>query len=207
MCNGHGQVRFQQGFFSITRTCSQCGGTGKIVKNPCKACKGEGRVVKEKNLDLKIPAGVDNGDKMRVSGEGDAGEKGAPDGDLYVVLSVKDHPVFERREHHLYCHIPISFPQAALGSDIMVPTLEGEEVALKVPAGTQTGSLFRIKNRGVSKRGGSTRGDLYVTVDVAVPSKLNKEQKDIIGRLADTLEDDNRPTEKRLLDRMKEIFS
>lgn len=206
-CNGHGQVRFQQGFFSITRTCSQCSGSGKIIKNPCKSCKGEGRLVREKNVELKIPAGVDNGDKLRVSGEGDAGAKGAPNGDLYVVLSVKDHEVFERREHHLYCHIPVSFPQAALGSDISVPTLEGEEVNLKVPAGTQTGSTFRIKNRGVSKRGGSSRGDLYVTVDVAIPSKLNKEQKELIARLAETLDGDNRPTEKRLLDRMKEIFS
>ena len=207
MCNGHGQVRFQQGFFSITRTCSQCSGTGKIIKNPCKSCKGEGRMVRERIVELKVPAGVDNGDKMRVSGEGDAGGKGAPDGDLYVVLSVKDHEVFERREHQLYCHIPVSFPQAALGSEIMVPTLEGEDVSLKVPAGTQTGSTFRIKGRGVSKRGGSSRGDLYVTVDVAVPAKLSREQKELIAKLAATLEDDNRPTEKRLLDRMKEIFS
>jgi molecular chaperone DnaJ len=206
-CNGHGQVRFQQGFFSITRTCSQCSGTGKIIKNPCKSCRGEGRMVRERTVELKIPAGVDNGDKMRVSGEGDTGGKGAPDGDLYVVLSVKDHEIFERREHQLYCHIPVSFPQAALGSEILVPTLEGEDVPLKVPAGTQTGSTFRIKGRGVSKRGGSSRGDLYVTVDVAVPAKLSKEQKELIAKLASTLEDDNRPTEKRLLDRMKEIFS
>jgi len=207
MCNGHGQVRFQQGFFSITRTCSQCSGTGKVIKNPCKACKGEGRMVREKSVKVSIPAGVDNGDKMRISGEGDAGGKGAPSGDLYVVLSVRDHDVFERREFHLYCHIPVSFPQAALGSDISVPTLEGEIVSLKVPAGTQTGSTFRIKGRGVSRRGGSSRGDLYVTVDVAVPAKLSREQKELILKLAATLEDDNRPTEKKLLDRMKEIFS
>jgi len=206
-CNGHGQVRFQQGFFSITRTCSQCSGSGKIIKNPCKSCKGEGRMVRERTVELKIPAGVDNGDKMRVSGEGDTGGNGAPDGDLYVVLSVKDHEIFERREHQLYCHIPVSFPQAALGSEIMVPTLEGEDVTLKVPAGTQTGSTFRIKGRGVSKRGGSSRGDLYVTVDVAVPAKLSREQKELITKLAATLEDDHRPTKKRLLDRMKEIFS
>jgi molecular chaperone DnaJ len=164
-------------------------------------------MVRERTVELKIPAGVDNGDKMRVSGEGDTGGKGAPDGDLYVVLSVMDHEIFERREHQLYCHIPVSFPQAALGSEIMVPTLEGEDVPLKVPAGTQTGSTFRIKGRGVSKRGGNSRGDLYVTVDVSVPAKLSKEQKELISKLAATLEDDNRPTEKRLLDRMKEIFS
>lgn len=206
MCNGHGQVRFQQGFFSITRTCSQCNGTGKFVKNPCKACKGEGRVLKERTVEVKIPAGVDTGDKMRISGEGDAGMRGAPDGDLYVVLNVRDHDVFERRDSDLFCHIPVSFPQAALGSEIMVPTLEGEDVPLKIPAGTQTGSIFRIKGRGISKRG-SSRGDLHVAVDVTVPAKLSKEQKDIIGKLAETLDEDNRPTEKRLLDRMKEIFS
>jgi molecular chaperone DnaJ len=207
MCNGYGQVRFQQGFFSVTRTCSQCGGSGKIVQNPCKTCRGEGRAVREKTVDLKIPAGVDAGDKLRVSGEGDAGGKGAPPGDLYVVLSVKDHEVFERRDHHLYCHIPVSFPQAALGSEIMVPTLDGDEVSVKVPSGTQSGSTFRIKGRGVNKRGGSSRGDLYVTVNLTVPEKLSKEQKDLIHKLAATMEDDNRPVEKRLLDRMKEIFS
>ena len=123
------------------------------------------------------------------------------------MLSVKDHEVFERRDHHLYCHIPVSFPQAALGSEIMVPTLEGDEVSVKVPPGTQTGSTFRIKGRGVNKRNGSSRGDLYVTVNLTVPEKLSKEQKDLIHKLAATMEDDNRPTEKRLLDRMKEIFS
>jgi molecular chaperone DnaJ len=205
-CNGYGQVRFQQGFFSVTRTCSQCGGTGQIIKNPCKTCRGDGRVVKERSIELKIPPGIDHGDKLRITGEGEAGARGATPGDLYVVLAVKDHDFFERRENHLYCHIPISFPQAALGAEISVPTLEGEEERLHIPAGTQPGAVLRIKGRGVPKRGGSARGDLYVTVNVVVPSKMSKEQKELVAKLGETFHDDNKPIEKRLLDRVKEIF-
>src|SRR5579883_1623004 len=202
-CNGYGQVRFQQGFFSITRTCGQCHGTGQIIKNRCAVCHGDGRVVKEKILELKIPAGVDNGSKLRVSGEGDAGGKGGPSGDLYVVLNVLDHEFFERREHDLFCHIPITFPQAALGTQIAVPTLEREEEKLSIPAGTQTGSTFRIKGRGISKRGGSARGDLYVTVNVAVPAKLNREQKELLTKFASTIETENKPIQKKILERVK----
>jgi molecular chaperone DnaJ len=206
-CNGYGQVRFQQGFFAITRTCSQCQGAGQVIKNKCKVCHGEGRVVREKTLELKIPAGVDNGSKLRVSGEGDAGGRGGPAGDLYVVLNVHDHEFFDRREHDLYCHIPITFPQAALGDRIIVPTLEREDETLAIPAGTQTGSTFRIKGRGVSKRGGSARGDLYVTVNVVVPAKLTKEQKELLSKLAATIETENKPIQKKILERVKEIFT
>jgi molecular chaperone DnaJ len=150
---------------------------------------------------------VDNGDKLRISGEGEAGAKGAQPGDLYVVLIVKDHDFFERREHNLYCHIPISFPQAALGASIAVPTLEGEEEHITVPAGTQPGSVFRVKGRGISKRGGSARGDLYVTVNVVVPAKMNREQKELVARLGEMFSDDNKPIQKKLLERVKEIFS
>jgi molecular chaperone DnaJ len=206
-CSGYGQVRFQQGFFAITRTCSQCHGTGQIIKNRCHSCHGEGRVVREKTLDLKIPAGVDTGSKIRITGEGDAGGKGGPPGDLYVVLSIEEHEFFERREHDLYCHIPVTFPQAALGAHISVPTLEREEEKLVIPAGTQTGSTFRIKGRGISKRGGSARGDLYVTVDVTVPTKLSRDQKDLLTKLADTIQTENKPIQKKILERVKEIFS
>jgi molecular chaperone DnaJ len=206
-CNGYGQVRFQQGFFSLTRTCSQCQGTGQIIKNRCTTCRGDGRIVREKTLELRIPAGVDTGSKMRVSGEGDAGAKGGPSGDLYVVLSVQEHEFFERRDHDLYCHIPITFPQAALGAQIAVPTIDREEEKLAVPAGTQTGSTFRIKGRGISKRGGAARGDLYVTVDIVVPAKLSREQKDLLSKLADTIEIENKPIQKKILERVKEIFS
>jgi molecular chaperone DnaJ len=205
-CNGYGQVRFQQGFFSITRSCSQCRGTGQVIKNPCKACRGEGRAVRERVLELKVPPGIDNGDKLRISGEGEAGGRGTASGDLYVVLTVKDHEFFERREHDLYCHVAISFPQAALGAEIMVPTLDGQDERLRIPAGTQTGMVFRIRGRGVAKRGGTARGELYVTTDVAIPSKLTKEQKELIGKLNETFQQDNKPIEKRLLDRVKEIF-
>ena len=206
-CNGYGQVRFQQGFFSITRTCSQCHGTGQIIKNRCAVCHGDGRVVREKTLELKVPPGVDIGSKLRVSGEGDAGGKGGPSGDLYVVLNVQEHEFFERRDHDLYCHIPLTFPQAALGAQIAVPTLEGEEEKLSVPAGTQGGSMFRIKGRGISKRGGSARGDLYVMVTVVVPTKLSREQKELLTKLASTIETENKPIQKKILERVKEIFS
>jgi len=206
-CNGYGQVRMQQGFFSITRTCHNCQGAGQVIKNRCGACRGDGRVVREKNLELKIPAGVDIGSKLRVSGEGDAGANGGPAGDLYVVLGVQEHEFFERREHDLYCHIPITFPQAALGAQLGIPTIDREEEKLNVPAGTQTGSKFRIKGRGISKRGGSARGDLYVTVDVVVPTKLSREQKDLMAKLAATIEIENKPIQKKILERVKEIFS
>jgi molecular chaperone DnaJ len=205
-CNGYGQVRFQQGFFSITRSCSQCRGTGQVIKNPCKTCRGDGRVLRERTLEVKVPAGVDIGDKLRVSGEGEAGGRGRPPGDLYVVLAVREHEFFERREHDLYCHVSISFSQAALGAEISVPTLEGEEDRLRIPSGTQSGTVFRVRNRGITKRGGSARGDLFVTADVVIPSKLTKEQKELISRLDETFQHDNKPIEKRLLDRVKEIF-
>ena len=206
-CNGYGQVRFQQGFFSLTRTCSQCHGTGQMIKNRCPECRGEGRAIREKTLELKIPAGVDTGSKLRVTGEGDAGAKGGPSGDLYVVLSVQEHEFFERREHDLYCHIPITFPQATLGAHIAIPTIDGDEEKLAIPAGTQTGSTFRVKGRGISKRGGSARGDLYVTVDVVVPTKLTREQKDLLAKLASTIDIENKPIQKKILERVKEIFS
>jgi molecular chaperone DnaJ len=206
-CNGYGQVRFQQGFFSLTRTCTQCHGSGQVIKNRCTVCRGDGRIVREKTLELRIPAGVDTGSKMRVSGEGDAGAKGGPSGDLYVVLSVQEHEFFERRDHDLYCHIPITFPQAALGAQIAVPTIDREDEKLAIPAGTQTGSMFRIKGRGISKRGGAARGDLYVTVDIVVPAKLSREQKDLLSKLAETIEIENKPIQKKILERVKEIFS
>lgn len=206
-CNGYGQVRFQQGFFSITRTCSQCHGTGQVIKNRCAVCHGDGRVVREKTLEIKIPAGVDNDSKLRISGEGDAGGKGGSPGDLYVVLNVQEHEFFERRDHDLFCHIPVSFPQAALGSQIMIPTLEGEQEKLNIPAGTQTGSIFRIKGRGISKRGGSARGDLFVALDIVVPTKLTREQKELLMKFGSTIETENKPIQKKILERMKEIFS
>jgi molecular chaperone DnaJ len=205
-CKGQGQVRFQQGFFAIARTCSACRGTGQVIKDPCAGCRGQGRVEKERTLELKIPAGVDHDTKLRVTGEGDAGPNNGPSGDLYVVLHVQEHEFFERREHDLYCNIPVSFPQAALGATLTVPTLEKEEEKIDVPAGTQHGHTFRIRGRGISKRGGSARGDLYVTVNVVVPQKLSKEQKELLTRFAGTIETENKP-QKKILEKVREIFS
>ncbi len=206
-CNGFGQIRFQQGFFSIARTCSHCRGAGKIIKNPCHICRGNGRVEKERTLELKIPAGVDSGAKLRVAAEGDAGINNGPPGDLYVVLHVQEHEFFERREHDLFCHIPISFPQAALGAEIKVLTLEKDEETIHIPPGTPTGSVFRIKNRGVSKRGGAARGDLFVAVNVTVPAKLSREQRELLTKFAATINTENQPIQKKILEKVKEIFS
>ncbi len=204
-CNGYGQVRYQQGFFSITRTCSQCQGSGQFIKDPCKHCHGDGRVVKEKTLELKIPAGVDSGSRLRVSNEGDAGPRGGAPGDLYVLINVGEHEFFERRDDDLFCHIPISVTQATLGAEISVPTLDGEEI-LKIPAGTQPDSVFRIRRAGIAEANGRGRGDLYVNINVRVPTKLTREQREILSKLAETEEAENKPIQKKILEKVKEIF-
>ena len=204
-CNGYGQVRFQQGFFSITRTCSQCRGNGQFIKDPCLGCHGNGRVVKEKTLEIKIPAGVDTGSRLRVTGEGDAGIRGGPRGDLYVMLQVEEHEFFERRDDDLFCHIPVSFAQAALGTVISVPTLGGR-AQLKIPAGNQPDSVFRIRGAGIAKASGRGRGDLYVTVKVQIPTKLSREQRELISKLSETDKAENQPIQKKILERVKEIF-
>ena len=204
-CQGHGQVRYQQGFFSISRTCQQCQGTGRVVKNVCKECRGEGRVQTEETLEVKIPAGVDNGSRLRIAGGGEAGLQRGPPGDLYVVLFVKEHEFFERQENNVYCTIPISFPQAALGAEIIVPTLEGEE-RLQIPEGTQSGSIFRIKGKGIPSLNGKGRGDQFVTVNIATPTKLNREQKKLLEQFAEVSKVENRPLEKKILDKVKDIF-
>ncbi len=204
-CQGNGQVRYQQGFFSISRTCHHCQGSGRVIKNPCKDCRGEGRLQREKTLELKIPAGVDNGSRLRVSGEGEAGLQGGPPGDLYVVIFVKEHEIFERQENNIYCVIPVSFPQAALGAEINVPTLEGEE-PLKIPEATQSGSIFRLRGKGIPSLNGRGRGDQFVTVNVVTPSKLTREQRKLLEQFAATSHVDNTPVEKSLLNKMKDIF-
>ncbi|MEW5978185.1 MAG: molecular chaperone DnaJ [Acidobacteriota bacterium] len=204
-CQGHGQVRYQQGFFSISRTCQHCQGSGKIIRNPCKDCRGEGRVQREKTLEIRIPAGVDNGSRLRITGEGEAGPSGGPPGDLYVVVFVKEHEIFERQEDNVYCTVPISFPQAALGAEITVPTLDGEE-KIKIPEGTQSGSIFRIRGKGIPNLNGRGRGDQFVTLNIVTPTKLSREQKKLLEQFAQVSEVDNRPMEKRILEKVKEIF-
>ena len=182
MCHGHGNVRMQQGFFSIQQTCPTCRGSGKQIKDPCRKCYGQGRIQDTKTLSVKIPAGVDTGDRIRLAGEGEAGENGGPPGDLYVQLHVKEHPIFSRDGANLYCEVPISFPMACLGGELEVPTLDGK-VKLKIPPETQTGKLFRLRGKGVKPVRGGTVGDLLCRVQIETPVHLTKEQLDLIQKL------------------------
>ena len=206
-CGGRGQLAYQQGFFTITRTCPACQGAGQIIKERCPECHGQGRIERDKTIDLRIPAGVDTGTRLRVPGEGEAGANGGPNGDLYVVLDVKEHPFFERRGADLYCTIPVSIAQAALGADFMVPGLNADE-RLKIPEGTQSGAVFRIKGHGLPDPRGGGKGDLYYHVRVLTPSKLTREQRKIMEQLGATLKVENKPSERgsSFFDKVKDIF-
>jgi molecular chaperone DnaJ len=206
-CGGHGQVRYQQGFFTVTRTCPQCGGAGQVIGDPCGKCRGSGRVQRERTIELRIPPGVDTHTRMRISGEGEPGANGGPPGDLYVVLQVEEHPFFERRNSDLYCTIPINMAQAALGAEIRVPTLDGEQ-KLKIPEGTQTGSIFRLSGHGLPDPHSGHKGDLYVNIRVVTPTRLTREQKRLIQQLAETLEKENQPARRdsSLFEKFKDIF-
>jgi molecular chaperone DnaJ len=205
-CNGRGQVRYQQGFFSIARTCPTCQGAGSVITDPCPKCKGEGRLVRERTVETKVPAGVEDGTRIRFSGLGEAGAFGGPAGDLYVVLHVKEHAFFEREGNDLHCVVPVSFAQAALGTEIMVPTMEGD-YKLKIPEGTQSGTSFRIRNRGVPVLNGHGKGDLFVEVRVQTPGKLNKRQRELLSELGQLSPVENKPQRRSLLGRMKDIFA
>jgi molecular chaperone DnaJ len=204
-CNGQGQVRYQQGFFSIARTCPTCQGTGQVITDPCPKCKGEGRVLRQKSIDAKVPAGVEDGTRIRFAGLGEGGLHGGPPGDLYVVLHVKEHPFFEREGNNLHCVVPISFTQAALGAEIAVPTLEGDHV-LKVPEGTQSGTTLRMRGKGVPVLNSRSKGDLYVEVRVQTPAKLSKRQKELLQELEGTVRVENKPERRTLLGKVKDIF-
>ena len=206
-CGGRGQLAYQQGFFTITRTCPACQGAGQVIKERCPECHGQGRIERDKTIDLRIPAGVDTGTRLRVPGEGEAGANGGPSGDLYVVLDVKEHPFFERRGADLYCTIPVSIAQAALGADLPVPGLNAEE-RLKIPEGTQSGAVFRIKGHGLPDPRGGGKGDLYYHVRVLTPSKLTREQRKIMEQLGATLKVENKPAERgsSFFDKVKDIF-
>jgi molecular chaperone DnaJ len=204
-CAGRGQVRYQQGFFSIARTCSACNGTGVVITDPCTACRGQGRVVRERTLEVKVPAGVEDGTRIRYAGQGEAGAQGGPPGDLYIVLHVKEHPFFERDGRDLHCVVPISFPQAALGAEIQVPTLEGMH-ALKIPEGTQSGTGFRLRGKGVPTLNGHGKGDLFVEVRVQTPGKLNKRQRELLQELAALTPVENKPERRTLFSKVKDIF-
>jgi molecular chaperone DnaJ len=204
-CHGRGQVVYQQGFLSIRRTCPQCGGAGQIGRKACPQCQGRGHTVVEEKLKVNIPAGVDHGTRLRLSGKGQAGDNGGPPGDLYVFIKVEEHPIFERRERDLHCTIPINLAQAALGAEIQVPTLDGSE-PLKIPEGTQSGATFRLRHKGVPDVNGHGRGDLYIHVQVQIPSKLTREQRRLFEQLKELLPADNKPADRGLFEKVKDYF-
>ena len=202
-CQGSGQVRYQQGFFSVARTCHVCRGTGRVIKNPCNDCKGAGRVEREKQMEVKIPAGVETGSRLRVTGEGESGTQGGAPGDLYVVIHVAEHEQFERQGNNLYEAVPITFTQAALGANITVKTLDDDE-ELKIPMGTQTGTVFRLRGKGMPVLGGRGRGDLFVSVTVMTPTTLTREQRRLLEQLAEVESKDLE--NKGLVDKVRDIF-
>ncbi len=205
-CQGRGQVRFQQGFFTVARTCGACGGSGQVIADPCPGCRGETRVTRERKLNVKVPPGVEDGTRIRYTGEGDAGRFGAPSGDLYVVLSIRRHEFFERDGYNLRCVIPISFPQAALGAEIEIPGIGGN-VTLKIPEGTQSGKELRVRGRGVPFLNERGTGDLIVKVVVEIPKKLSRAQRELIGKLAESFPAENKPAAHGLLEKMKDLFN
>lgn len=204
-CGGHGQVRYQQGFFTIARTCPRCQGEGEINPSPCEDCQGKGHVREKRALKVRIPAGVEDGSRLRLAGEGEAGDEGMPAGDLYVMTRVRKHPFFEREGNDLACEITVSFTQAALGARIEIPTLEGTEV-LKVAAGTQPGEILRIKGKGVQDVSGRRKGDLFVKVVVRTPDNLSKEQRALLAKLAELRGEDIESVDKSVLHKFKNIF-
>ncbi len=208
-CHGSGQVRMSQGFFTLQQTCPHCRGTGRVVRNPCDTCLGQGRLRRSKRLSVKIPAGVDSGDRVRLAGEGEAGRNGGPPGDLYVEVHVREHPIFERDGAHLSCEVPVSFATAVLGGSVEVPTLDGA-VVLKVPPETQSGRVFRLRDRGVKSVRGSARGDLFCRLVVETPVKLSSEQRTLLRDLDESLRRDgdrHMPKQKGFFDGVKRFFS
>ncbi|RRQ20733.1 molecular chaperone DnaJ [Thiohalobacter thiocyanaticus] len=208
-CGGVGQVRMQQGFFSVQQTCPRCHGSGSIVSDPCAACQGHGRVQENKTLSVKVPPGVDTGDRIRLAGEGEAGENGGPPGDLYVQIRVKEHPIFTRDDNNLFCEVPIPFVAAALGGELEVPTLEGK-VKLKIPAETQSGKLFRLRGKGVKPVRGGPVGDLLCRVMVETPVNLNEKQKQMLRDFESTMDEKggshHNPQSHSWLDGVKKFF-
>jgi molecular chaperone DnaJ len=206
-CRGTGQLRYQQGFLTVARPCSNCRGTGRTISKPCTSCRGAGRVTKERKLTVKIPPGIATGQQLRLSGEGEHGLYGGPPGDLYVVVHVQEHPVFHREGDDLYCELPINFPTLALGGTVKVPTLDEPE-DLTIPAGTQPGTRFRVRGKGMPNVNGRGRGDLHVIARVAVPKKLTREQKQLLEQLAATMPAQaDASEEKPFFERVKGIFT
>jgi molecular chaperone DnaJ len=208
-CRGAGQVRMQQGFFTVQQTCPRCQGRGQVVTDPCGSCRGQGRLRKQKTLSVKVPAGVDTGDRIRLSGEGEAGRNGGPNGDLYVEVRVREHPIFERDGSHLSCEVPASFARLALGGSIDVPTLDGT-ATIKVPPETQSGRVFRLREKGIRPVRGGPTGDLFCRVVAETPVRLTREQKDLLQKFEDALQQNSarhHPREESWLDGVKRFFT
>lgn len=204
-CNGHGQVIQRSGFFQVQTTCPSCRGSGQVIKDPCQKCKGEGRVLREREVEVDVPPGVDDGMRMRVAGQGEPGDPGAPDGDLHVVIRVKAHEFFHRRDTHVILEVPISYSQAALGAEIDVPTVEGKAV-LKVKRGTQSGDVYTLRGKGIQSPTSGRRGDQLVQVSVEVPRKLNKQQEELLRQLAELEERHVTPKRKTFFEKIKSYF-
>lgn len=205
-CQGAGQMRFQQGFFSVSKTCSHCNGEGRVVEHPCPTCRGAGTVRDKKTISVKVPPGVETGIRLKLSGEGGQGAKGGGNGDLYVALTVREHPLFRREDNDVICEIPISFTQAALGCDIEVPTLDGK-VAMKIPEGTQSGAVFRMRGKGVPALQGYGRGDHLVVAKVETPTNLNRQQRDLLEEFARISGEDVNPMRKNFFSKVMDIFT
>ena len=214
MCKGQGQIRTQQGFFTVARTCPQCRGAGTIITKPCPECRGAGRIARDRKITVKIPAGIATGQQLRLMGEGEAGSAGGPAGHLFVVVLVNEHPFFRRDGMNLFCEIPVNFTTVTLGGEIQVPTLDGSET-VKVPEGTQTGTTLRLKNKGMPDVNGRGHGDLFATVQVQTPRKLTRDQRKLIEELAKALPKDkfeprarggDEQDERNLFDRVKDMF-
>ena len=205
-CGGHGKIRAQQGFFVVERTCHACGGAGQVIKNPCTSCHGEGRVKKEKTLSVTIPAGIEDGSRIRLAGEGEAGSRGAQAGDLYVFVSINPHPIYELHGTDLHCRVPIKMTTAILGGSIEVPSIDGMAAKFNIPAGTQTNSKFRLKSKGMLKMQSKNRGDLYIHVTVETPVKLSDEQKDLIGQFAGMETKESNPESESFFVKKKNFF-
>ena len=205
-CGGRGQMAYQQGFFSITRTCPACQGAGQVIREACVTCRGQGKIERDRTLEVPVPAGVDTGTRLRMAGQGEPGINGGPAGDLYIFLEVKEHPFFERRGSDIYCTIPVSVTQAALGATIKVPTMQGED-ALEIPEGTQSGQIFRKKGKGLANPHGG-RGELYIVIRVDIPAKVTREQRRLLEQLGQSMKVENKPAERSasFFDKVKDIF-
>ncbi len=208
-CKGSGKIRAQQGFFIVERTCTSCAGTGQVIKNPCKTCKGEGRVNKNKTLSVKIPAGIEEGNRIRLASEGEAGTRGGQAGDLYVYIAIKKHQLFTRKGDDIHCEIPLKFTTAALGGSVEIPTIDGERANLKIPEGTQNHDQFRLKSKGMSVvNSGGRRGDMYVKVNIETPVKLSSEQRELLQKLDKLMTNkDSNPKTESFFKKVSDLFS